>query len=166
MAPSENIKPTYHLLYPSTVFVGTSGTIIETILGSCVAVCLYDPRLKYGGMNHYMLPFGDVESSESMKYGNVAIDVLLAKMTQLGSRRETLIAKVFGGANQYDHKNDAFNIGEKNIQLALCILEKISIPVTASSLGGAHGRKVLFNTGSGQVFMKYIPQENFERVRL
>jgi chemotaxis protein CheD len=114
-------------------------------------------------MNHYMLPLWNGEGLESPKYGNVAIGMLLAKMTDLSSRKETLIAKVFGGANQYDRKHNAFNIGARNIQLALYTLEKYSIPVTASSLGGAHGRKVLFDTRSGQVFMKYIHQENIEQ---
>ena len=163
---SENIKPDYHFLYPSTVFVGMNGTNIQTILGSCVAVCLYDPILRCGGMNHYMLPLWNGEGLESPKYGNVAIDILLAKMANLSSRKETLIAKVFGGANQYDHKNKGYNIGERNIQLALYTLAKYSIPVAASSLGGAQGRKVLFDTGSGQVFMKYIHQENFERTSI
>jgi chemotaxis protein CheD len=160
---SENIKPPNHFLYPSTVFVSTKGVTIETILGSCVSVCLYNPILKCGGMNHYMLPLWNGEGLESPKYGNVAIDTLLAKMTQLSSGKETLIAKVFGGANQYDSKSPAFNIGERNIQLALYTLKKYSIPVAAFSLGGPHGRKVLFDTESGQVFMKYIRQENFER---
>ena len=117
-------------------------------------------------MNHYMLPIWNGEGLESPKYGNVAIDMLHAKMVQLCSGKETLIAKIFGGAYQYDRKNNAFNIGEKNIQLALYALEKYSIPIVASSLGGAHGRKILFDTASGQVFMKYINQENFQRTVL
>jgi chemotaxis protein CheD len=166
MSFSDNIKPACQFLYPSTVFVGTNGMSIQTILGSCVAVCLYDPILKCGGMNHYMLPLWNGEGLESPKYGNVAIDMLLAKMTHLSSRKETLIAKVFGGANQYDRKSNAFNIGERNIQLALYTLKKYGIAVAASSLGGAHGRKVLFDTASGQVFMKYIHQENFEQTSI
>jgi chemotaxis protein CheD len=166
MPLSEDIKRAYHFLYPSTVFVTGNATHIQTILGSCIAVCLYDPVMKCGGMNHYMLPVWNGEGLESPKYGNVAIDMLLAKMTQLCLGKEPLIAKVFGGADQYDRKNNAFNIGDKNIQLALYMLEKYSIPIAASSLGGAHGRKILFDTASGQVFMKYIHQNNFQRTVL
>lgn len=166
MACPENIKPVSHLLYPSALIVDTNGISIETILGSCVAVCLYDPILKCGGMNHYMLPSWNGEDTASPKYGDIAIDMLLDKLTQLGSRKETLIAKVFGGANKYGRKHNAFNIGEKNIQVALYTLEKLGITVAASNLGGIHGRKLIFHTRSGLVFMKYLPQENIEQTLL
>jgi hypothetical protein len=71
--------------------------------------------------------------------------------------------KVFGGANQYAYSNNAFNIGERNVHLALHMLEESNIPVIASSVGGGCGRKILFECGSGQVLMKYITQNNLER---
>jgi chemotaxis protein CheD len=115
-------------------------------------------------MNHFMLPVWNGEGLESPKYGNVAIDMLLSKMTRLSAGKQALTAKVFGGANQYDCKSgDALAIGDRNIQLALYTLDRYSIPIAASSLGGTQGRKILFNTKSGQVFMKYICPANAER---
>jgi chemotaxis protein CheD len=107
-----------------------------------------------------MLPFWNGEGLESPKYGNTAMDMLLAKIMQLGAQRASLQAKVFGGANQYTYAKNRFNIGERNIDLALYTLEEFNIPVVASSVGGVHGRKILFECGSGQVLMKYIVREN------
>jgi chemotaxis protein CheD len=160
---NENTKSACQYLFPATLLASGTGVKIQTILGSCVSVCLYDPLTQIGGMNHFMLPCWNGEGLESPKYGNIAMDMLLAKIIQLGAHRASLQAKVFGGANQYNYTKHTFNIGERNIHLALYTLEEFNIPVVASSVGGVHGRKILFESGSGQVLMKYITQNNPER---
>jgi chemotaxis protein CheD len=160
---NENMKSVCQFLFPATVLAASSAVKIQTILGSCVSVCLYDPITQIGGMNHFMLPFWNGEGLESPKYGNIAIDVLLTKIIGFGAQKASLQAKVFGGANQYAYSNNAFNIGERNVHLALHMLRESNIPVVASSVGGVCGRKILFECGSGQVLMKYIAQNNLER---
>ena len=150
----------FHFLYPSNLFVSREPFDIQTLLGSCIAVCLYDPLLKVGGMNHYMVPLWNGEGLESPKYGNIAIDVLFEKMEQLGSKKKDMIAKVFGGASQYDYQNKILNVGERNIQVAQTMLEKLRVRVVANSLGGTQGRKIIFNTFTGQVKMKFIMKSN------
>lgn len=162
----ENIKSVCQYLFPATLLVSGIGVKIQTILGSCVSVCLYDPLTQIGGMNHFMLPCWNGDGLESPKYGNIAMDMLLTKIIQLGAHRTSLQAKIFGGANQYTYTKNAFNIGERNIHFALYTLEEFKIPVVASSVGGVHGRKILFESGSGQVLMKYITHENSERKTL
>jgi chemotaxis protein CheD len=159
----ENTNSACQFLFPATLLASRSGVKIQTILGSCVSVCLYDPVRKIGGMNHFMLPFWNGEGLESPKYGNIAIDMLLANVIEFGAQKASLQAKVFGGASQYTYSQNAFNIGERNIRLALHSLEEFNIPVVASSVGGACGRKILFESASGQVLMKYITQNNLER---
>ena len=143
-----------YFLFPSTLVASIEPCEIQTILGSCVAVCLYDPIMKHGGMNHFMLPLWNGDGLETPKYGNIAIDMLIERVMQLGSQKRNLVAKVFGGASQFE--NTVINVGERNVQVAETLLERHRIAIVANSLGGQQGRKIVFNTFSGQVMMKYI----------
>jgi len=147
-----------HFLFPSELMVKVEPFHIQTLLGSCVAVCLFDQRRKMGGMNHYMVPLWNGEGLASPKYGNIAIESLAEKMTALGSKRKDWIAKVFGGASQFE--NTIINVGERNIQVAESMLASMRIPIAARSVGGEQGRKIWFDTFTGQVKMKYIVKQN------
>ena len=146
---------TQYYLYPSTIIVRNEG-FIQTVLGSCVAVCLFDPRNQRGGMNHYMLPFWNGEGLETPRYGNVAIPKLIFEMLDNGSQKKDLVAKLFGGGKILGEGNSFFHVGEKNIDVAVRLLKEFGIPVTASSTGGERGRKIWFNTVSGEVIQQYI----------
>jgi chemotaxis protein CheD len=145
-----------YFLYPGTLFVTNKPYYITTLLGSCVAVCLFDQRLKIGGMNHFLLPNWDGKGLASPKYGNIAIDQLIEKMERLGSRKRDLISKNFGGANVLGNNSNVFQIGERNIKIAGDLLEEHGIIMKAASTGGLLGRKIIFNTFTGEVRMKYI----------
>ena len=124
---------------------------IMTLLGSCVAVCLWDPRLAFGGMNHYMLPLWNGEGLPTPKYGNVAIEKLIARMLEFGCRKEQLVAKCFGGANVLGDTSGRMLIGERNIAVAEEVLGNHRIPIVAQDMGGLRGMKILFNTRTGVV---------------
>ncbi|MDD2549214.1 MAG: chemotaxis protein CheD [Bacteroidales bacterium] len=145
-----------HFLFPSTIFVNREPHRVSTILGSCVAVCVYDPVLKFGGINHFMLPFWNGQGLASPKYGNIAIERLVDKMISLGSKKSNIKAKVFGGGEVIETSISQFNIGHRNIKLALEILDELNIPVVAKSLGGKRGRKIEYCTGTGEVKQRYI----------
>ena len=151
-------KNGFHFLYPSTLFVSQVPFNIHTLLGSCIAVCLFDPLLKCGGMNHYMVPFWNGEGLESPRYGNIAIEMLAGKMAHLGSQNRNMIAKVFGGGSVIGETT--INIGERNIQVAETVLKKLNVRIVATSVGGDQGRKIVFNTSTGEVLMKYISKNN------
>ncbi len=148
-----------HFLYPSTLFASKDPYVVQTILGSCVAICLWDPVAKIGGINHYMLPTWNGNDLASPKYGNIAIDRLVERMIQLGSRIENLEAKVFGGGDLISTDRSVMLIGERNIRVARIILEEKNIPVIASSTGGRKGRKILFFTQSGEVRHKFLEKQ-------
>lgn len=135
--------------------------MVKTILGSCVAICLWDPVAKIGGINHYMLPNWNGNDLASPKYGNIAIEKLIERMVQLGSRRENLQAKIFGGGDLIATDRSAMLIGERNIRVARIMLEEKNIPVVASSTGGRKGRKILFFTDSGEVRHKFIDKRTY-----
>lgn len=149
-----------HFLYPSTLFASKEPYVVKTILGSCVAICLWDPVTKIGGINHYMLPTWSGNDLASPKYGNIAIDKLLERMAHLGAKRENLKAKIFGGGELIQSGANGTLIGERNIRVARLILEEKEIPVVASSTGGRKGRKILFFTDSGEVRHKFLDKKS------
>ncbi len=145
-----------HYLYPGALFANKQPYYITTILGSCVAVCIYDTRQQFGGMNHFLLPLWNGEGLPSPKFGNIAIRQLISKMKYMGSRKEDMMAKIFGGAAVLNTKREVFFIGERNIKIAKEALEESGIRVIAQSTGGKSGRKIIFNTFNGEVRQKYI----------
>jgi chemotaxis protein CheD len=151
-----------HFLYPSSLFVSREPYMVKTILGSCVAICLWDKRLKIGGINHYMLPNWNGNDLASPKYGNIAIDKLVERLFALGSKKEDLVAKIFGGGEMLETgKSSVTLIGERNIRVARLMLEEKKIPVVASSTGGRKGRKILFFTDTGEVRHKFLEKKVF-----
>ena len=143
-------------LYPGALFAQRGEYIITTILGSCVAVCLWDPVLTIGGINHYMLALWNGEGLPSPKYGNIAIIKLIEKMLSLGSRKEHLRAKVFGGAEVLQSASGILNVSRRNIALARDMLQEERIPILTSDLGGNLGRKLIFHTETGKVLLKKV----------
>ncbi|MEM7106621.1 MAG: chemotaxis protein CheD [Bacteroidota bacterium] len=150
-----NISEKRHFLLPSTLFASKVSYDVTTVLGSCVAVCLYDQKLQFGGINHFMLPVWKDEGLATPKYGNIAIPRLIDKMTDMGSDRKDLVAKLFGGANSLMEHN-VYQVGKRNTQVALEFLDKYHIPVLKSDTGGRKGRKIMMNTASNKVFLKYV----------
>lgn len=146
----------HHYLYPGTIHICRENCTVLTILGSCVAVCLWDAERRIGGMNHYMLPLWNGKGLASPKYGNIAIPRLYDKVVGMGARPSHLAAKVFGGASVLHAENNVFSIGTQNVRLAFDMLKELSIPVTNSSTGGYQGRKIIFTTTDGIVKMKFI----------
>ncbi len=154
-----------HYLYPAALFFSKEPYLINTILGSCVAICLYDTTLKIGGMNHYMLPFWNGQGLASPKYGNIAIEKLVEQMLKAGCSKQNLVAKIFGGGEVIDAGSNMFNIGKRNIEIGETMLRDLGIKIVASDTGGKLGRKIQFNTQTGAVLMKLIqrtliPQNN------
>lgn len=142
-----------HFLFPGTLFAAPQDYLISTVLGSCVAVCLWDSVARLGGINHYMLPLWNGEGLATPKFGNIAIEKLLARVLAMGCRREYLVAKVFGGANVMGTGHEMFMIGDRNIMLAFQMLEEYGIPIAASDVGGRVGRKIIMHTATGVVLV-------------
>ncbi len=149
---------TYYL-YPAGLFAVNRPHEVITVLGTCVSVCLYDPVLKIGGMNHYMLPLWNGEGLPSPKYGNIAIEKLQEKMISLGSQKKNLQAKIFGGLGESTTAN-VLNIGQRNCKLAKEMLKQMQIPIVASHLGGGLARKLKFYTHTGEVHMKFVKSDD------
>jgi chemotaxis protein CheD len=141
-------------LHIGQYFASKDPVIIQTILGSCVSVCFYDPVTRIGGMNH-ILYSGEVRSSYdyNARYGINAMELLINEMVGLGAVRSRLIAKVFGGGNMFnfDQKNQQ---GIKNTDFVIRFLELDGIKLVAQDTGGRFSRKILFHTDTGRTLLK------------
>lgn len=121
--------------------------IFTTILGSCVATCMWDHVAGVGGMNHFLLPGERDDCGESMRYGVNAMELLINGLLQNGASRSRLQAKLFGGAHVIRSLGD---IGAQNAEFATRFLNDEGISCVAQSLGGNRARRVRFWPTSGR----------------
>ena len=131
---------------------------IATLLGSCVAVCLFDPKLKLGGMNHFLLPSRTRASNadtDVILNGDWAMEVLVNGLLNKGAAKNRLIAKAFGGGTIVSSIRMA--IGERNADFAHEWLEREGIPLVASDFAGPWSRKVIFLPQNGDAFCRRLP---------
>jgi len=132
--------------------------IISTILGPCVAVCLFDNITKIGGMNHILLP-GDAPDKENVidsRYGINAMELLINQMMKLGASRYRLTAKVFGGAAILSAISNEFGMGMKNIESVINFLEIEKIPIINYNFGGVDSRRIYYHSDTGEALIKKI----------
>ncbi|WP_240906060.1 chemotaxis protein CheD [Thiorhodococcus mannitoliphagus] len=144
--------------------------MLSTLLGSCVAVCLFDPIARVIGMNHFLLPVRNPASghlaldSDAGRYGLWAMEILINEALQLGAQRKRLRAKAFGGANVLQLASlglpERDGIGTANVQFVRGFLEQDGVPLVAQDLGGVNGRQVHFYGGDYSVFVRRIPRSN------
>ena len=133
-------------------------TMITTLLGSCVATCLWDPVAGTGGMNHILLPDGRGSEIQSQSHGTNAMELLINALLKRGADRGRLQAKLFGGARMIEGLS---NIGEANAIFARDFCDREGITCIASSLGGTQGRRVQFWPASGrarQQMLRNVPE--------
>ncbi|EEW24197.1 chemotaxis protein CheD [Rhodobacter ferrooxidans] len=136
--------------------------VLSTILGSCVAVCLHDPVRKVGGMNHFLLPFGQEEgTNRPVRYGLFAMEMLINALMKQGAKKTRLQAKLFGGARI---SADLRDIGKSNASFALEFLATEGIPCLGESLGGTNARRVIYRPTSGLARMLIVPSTNLAPV--
>ncbi len=125
---------------------------LETILGSCIGVALFDKKKKVGGLLHIMLPKCLSKNDKLSKYADTGIPLLVDLMEKrVDSDRNILTAKIFGGANMLNKSNNLFNIGKSNEIMTKEILKSMGIRVIASKLGGTKSHRISLNTETGIV---------------
>ncbi len=139
---------------PGEYFVSDKKIIIMTVLGSCIAACLWDSRMQVGGMNHFMLPEGDA-ADVSGRYGSYAMELLINEMLKMGARRETMQAKIFGGG-QVMRNFTTMNVGERNTQFVINYLRTERIPIVSEDVLDIYPRKVVFFPVTGKAMVKRL----------
>jgi len=146
-------------LPPGSLCCPATPSELTTLLGSGVAVCLWDPVRRVGGMAHFLLPQAS-RSARGPRVGAVAIPALLAGMTRIGCRADTLRAKVFGGAGLSGPDPTAQPVGPENVRLALHLLQQAGIPVIARRTGGPHRLRLQFWTGTGEIRVQPVSERS------
>ena len=143
-------------ILPGEYFVYDKDILVMTTLGSCIAACLWDREAHIGGMNHFMLPDGDVDSG---RYGSYAMELLINEMMKQGATRTTMEAKVFGGGQVIDGMT-SMNIGEHNTTFVMDYLKTERIPIMSKDVLGIYPRKVCFLPASGKAMVKRLAAAN------
>lgn len=146
---SDVAKPENYYLKPGYIFVPRQPTIISAVLGSCIAVCIYDPKQQLGGMNHFQFPRTEDPQQATAQYGNVSTIMLIRMMMESGSSRRHLEAQIFGGAHNPEVSPQ--NVGRENIRAARSALAQKGIRLVSEDVGGERGRKVVFDTHSNEI---------------
>ncbi len=142
-------------LHPGQSLIATVPTVVTTILGSCVSVCLWDETRALGGLTHYLLPQPVGAQLDSARFGATAIPQLAQQLQSRGATR--LTAKIFGGAAMNSALSaSGRDLGTKNAAIAAELLDRLGIPVAAVDTGGSSGRKLLFHTDDGTALVKYL----------
>ena len=177
LAGFEHIKRTWNKslqawsarLMPGEYYVSKNDECISTVLGSCISVCIFDPTIQVGGMNHFMLPAQGEHSSgawggpasSSTRYGNFAMEYLINAIIKLGGRKKNFQAKIFGGGQVLDNMTD---VGQSNILFVFDYLRKENISVIASDVGDIFPRKVVFFPKTGKVKIKHLATDRNKNI--
>ena len=136
-----------YYLKPGYIYFSSEGHIVETVLGSCVSVCLFDNKKKLGIMTHYIYAFHREDERKGIT-GSVALPFALNLMMEKGAQKKDIEAHVIGGG-----KNPKLSdkIGKENSEYALEFLKKNKIIIKTIDVGMEKSRKVFFNTETGEV---------------
>lgn len=164
MRPSPPYPPSVYLK-PGELYIAKRPALIETVLGSCVAVAFYCPSKRCGALCHAMLPTGD---SADYKYVDAAINYMVLVMKQKGMLPSSVVAKLFGGSDMFDSARDShparFAVGAENIKMARTVLQQHNIQIQKTDIGGIYGRKVMFFSDTGQLFVKKLNRKAVDGV--
>ena len=149
-------------LYIGEAAASLSPVVMDTLLGSCVSVCLYDPKLRAGGMNHILLPKCRV-GDESSRCGVHAMELLINELMKLGADRRRFVAKAFGGANVLQGILMP-SVGDGNIRFVHEFLATEKIPLIADRLGGNHAVHLYFQTDTGKATVRTVDGSSLPKI--
>jgi chemotaxis protein CheD len=139
-----NVILSDYFLAPGYVYMSKDSSLISTVVGSCVAVALWDCKKELGAMANFLYPLVKDKSQAVVLYGNVAISCMISLFIGEGSQPEHLTAQVFGGA--VNPLGGCEEIGLENVRVAQKLLESKRIPIISEDVGGTMGRKIVYNT--------------------
>lgn len=128
---------------------------LTTVLGSCIACCLFDPTSNVGGMNHFLLAEPNTQNGADEHYGVYLMEVLINEMLAYGASRQAMRAHLYGGANMHAGMT---RIGSANAAFAADFLDRERIIVVRSGLGGMQARRVDFRPARGQARCRVVDE--------
>ena len=146
------------LLHVGAVHASAEPAVIKTLLGSCIAVCLWDPAVRVGGMNHFMLPQSASTGplDDPARFGVHAMDRLVGEMLKLGASTSRFVVKVFGGASVLAMPGNGGHIPQANVTFVREYLARENLRVAAISVGGTLPRQIRFFTDTGRALVRRV----------
>ncbi len=144
-----------YFINPGELIFSKNPVLIKTVLGSCVAVVMFDKVKRFGGLVHYLLPISP-DKSVSTKYGDVAVPTLINKFLNAGSNKGDLEVSIVGGAFIIFDQAEIFFIGDRNVEIAQQIVKQNGLRVKSMNVGGEKGRKVVFDTQKGELAVRTL----------
>ncbi len=147
-------------LHPGGFYFGERDTHVHTLLGSCIAVTLWHPRLRIGGMCHFVLPYRVLGSGDDKldgRYGDEAIGLFRENARSHGMRLSQYKAKIFGGSNvlNINGKPEEELVGVRNAEAALQLLMAEKVEILVAHVGESGHRRVIFDIGSGDAWVRH-----------
>ncbi|OEU66798.1 MAG: chemotaxis protein CheD [Desulfovibrio sp. S3730MH75] len=171
MSPLKSDIP-HVFLHTGDAFIGISPTIVSTVLGSCVAITMFSPQLKQGCICHAFLPSRTEISPDKKsplqicRYVDTAVDYLLECMLRIGAKKNNLEIKIFGGSQGLTTNRVRaplyMAVGDRNIIMAEKCLKKKGLHPVATDVGGSSGRKILYATHTGDIWLKRLDKTTFD----
>lgn len=170
MPLADEREPNKIFLLPGESTFVRKKTLISTLLGSCVAVCLYDKEKHWGGMNHYMLPYKEDGTLPPGKYGDTSIDALLKVANVAGSDKGDLIASIYGGASVighlgHDENTGVLSVSKRNVEVAKKRLHLHGVRLAYQEVGGTHGRRIYMDSETNKIECKEIEASRDAKAR-
>jgi len=159
----ENVKKFENVSIKEILYIPIGGMgssyspkILKTIVGSCVAIALYNKKDKFGALAHVMLPKAGKHKSNSYKYADYAIYNMIQLFNAKGYKSKDIVAKLVGGAKIYFSSQDSIipDIGKENVLISRKILIEKNISIIAEDVFGVFGRTLLFHLENGQIEVK------------
>lgn len=145
-------------LQPGEYCWGDENFRIKTLLGSCVAICVWHPVRRIGGMSHCLLPSrGSLGANDlSGKYVDETFEIFFSQMNRHATLRKDYQVKVFGGGNMFEMPDKTgITVGEKNLLMLRSILKREGMRIDAEHVGGKGHRNVIFELWNGDCWVKH-----------
>ena len=150
------VRSSTYYVEPGYIYFSKKPAMLRAVVGTCVAVCLWDTKLGHGGMNHFLMPKVTERERATPRYGNVAVAALIRIMEEAGSKREHLIAQILGGGAPPG--SPPHHLGAQNVLAARESLTRKGIPIVSEDTGGMLGRKIVFDTRTGELAVLKVHQ--------
>lgn len=146
-------------LLPGKYRISKQPEVVETLVGSCVTVCLYNKKNGHAAMNHFLQDHISSEiGCDIGKYGTTATEYIINTLMKLDPVPSHYRAQIFGGAAVIKTTSDKDSIGKVNSDIARKILANYGIPIIREEVGGTRGRRVRFDTSTNTVFCRFAGQ--------
>lgn len=148
-------------LLPGDYYVTREDEVLDTVLGSCVSACIRNPKLKIGGMNHFMLPRPSGSGNDTWeslagratRYGTASMEQLINRILHVGGTRADLEVKIFGGGKVLSSLSD---VGNHNVTFVRDFLKQEGLKVSSEDVGDTCPRHVQYFPLTGRVRVRHL----------